>query len=384
MGLHDNAKNFSRQESRKNSLTKLQPPASSSYVPLQTDRFLTTIEDLVAAGIIDETHAKSITSSAMRYRILVSAYYASLIEKGNPLCPIFLQAIPSTEETSSHAPLESPDPLGDKKYMVAPRLTHRLPSRALLHTTTACSTYCRFCFRKSLLNEKTSPIFSGTWDAAFSHLARAPWIDELILSGGDPLMLSDEQLERMVRKTMKIPHIRTLRFHTRVPVTWPARITQSMIRRVDANDRRIIVVTHFNHPREITDQAVSACRLLQQSGIEVWNQCVLLHRVNDCEHILSRLFSTLASLGIRPYYLHHPDRAVGTSHFWVSMEKGREIFRALKKLLSVSALPRYVVDCSDTRGKIDMELLSELSYNFPQNQSPRNPLETLSNCSLTR
>ena len=321
---------------------------------IELSKFLRTPADLVAAGLISESLAASMQLVSRKYRIAISPYYASLIDKGNPHCPIFLQSVPrQTEDTPTAGFTE--DPLEDARYQVAPRLTHRLRGRALLHVTASCSMYCRFCFRKALLNESAHTLFSGNYGGALTYLQQHAGIEEIILTGGDPLMLEDKQLHSLLAALTKIETIRKLRIHTRVPVTFPIRIDESCLRSLNhAFDRKVIVV-HFNHPKELTEEALSACARLQRRGYSVWNQSVLLKGVNDEATTLCALFERLLASNITPYYLHHPDRAQGTAHYYLRLEEGWKVFSEVKRRMPGSRLPRYVIDVLGAEGKKNVE-----------------------------
>lgn len=320
----------------------------------ELSRFLRSPEDLVRAGILDTAQAARITFVGNRYITAISPYYASLIEKGNPQCPIYLQAVPDLEEDQITAGFVA-DPLEDIEHQKAPRLTQRLVGRALLHVTSSCSTYCRFCFRKSLLNELKTDLFIGDYAQAFSYLGQHPEIHEIILTGGDPFMVSDEALAGLVGALSQIESLRTLRIHTRVPVTFPVRITQQLVSALDSRFSRRVVVCHFNHPKELTAEARRACDQLKHAGIQVWNQAVLLKGVNADPGVLSKLFRALFSWGIRNYYLHHPDRSAGTAHFYLSRKEGLRIFEKLRLKLNADEVPEYVVDLLGSFGKVPVD-----------------------------
>ena len=275
--------------------------------------------------------------------MVLPRYYASLIDPSLPNCPIRLQAIPCVEEGAPAQGNESFDPLHDVDHKPAPHITHRLQGRALLHLTPNCSMYCRFCFRKSLLNEHVSELFLGSLDASLAYLHREKSLREVILSGGDPLMLSDRALGWAISQLGLMPHIKIIRLHSRTPVTLPSRVTPQLIEALASSKQRVLV-THFNHPREITWQACNAMHLLRGAGITLLNQTVLLAKVNASVATLRGLSEKLFEAGILPYYLHHPDPALGTQMFWVSVEEGRALYHELRKQMPGYLVPRYVQD----------------------------------------
>ncbi len=250
------------------------------------------------------------------------------------------------------------DSIGDVKNLAAPRLTHRYPNRALLHTTTLCALTCRFCFRKSHLNEKESALYEGSFDAAFEYLNKHPEVTELVLTGGDPLSLTDLALERLLDRINGVAHLRTIRLHSRAPVTSPDRIQPELLdvlkRFVHNSSKTIQLVTHFNHPLELSPLALERLRLLRLSGISLFNQTVLMRRVNNEPSTLSKLYQTLYENGVGALYLHHPDWTPGTFHFRVTIPQGQAITRALRGQLSGPAMPDYVLDSPEGDGKIPL------------------------------
>jgi len=295
---------------------------------------------------------------AARYPELITPYYASLIDRDDPDCPIRRQCVPDVRELDE-MPGYVDDPLSDKAHHPAPRITHRYPDRLLLHVTPNCAVRCRFCFRKSLTGA-SGGIFDGSMDAALSYVAEASGVREVILSGGDPLMASDDELGHLVYRLSRIAHIGRLRVHTRMPVVQPSRIT-GRLAEVLAAPRKIAgaasvrVVTHFNHPREVTGESVAACEMLMRSGARVLNQSVLLRGVNDNPHTLAELFASLHRRGIGPYYLHHPDPARGTAHFSLDPAEGLALFDAARRLVPANSLPRYVIDVPGAPSKTPVE-----------------------------
>ena len=305
-------------------------------------RALRTAADLLEAGFIGEGDFPAFDELTRKYQFLLPRYYASLIDRANPHCPIRLQAIPSLKELTKVPGLYS-DPLSDLKHKPASRITHRYRGRVLLHLTPNCSMYCRYCFRKSLLNSLKRDFFDGSLEEAFDYLRTQSEIREVIFSGGDPLMVSDEEFERVLQEISSISHIERLRIHTRVPVTFPMRITSKLIKILKSFPRKIIIVTHLNHPKEITPLSSQAIERFR-TGFVLLNQSVLLRGVNDSWKTLAMLSEGMFEMGVLPYYLHHPDRAQGTGHFDLTVEEGMQIFEKLRSELSGYLVPRYVID----------------------------------------
>lgn len=314
---------------------------------------LRTAEDLVKEGYIHEEERPAYEHVLKRYRFLLPRYFASLINKEDPNCPIRLQAIPDLRE--DHADDWSSDPLDDLGHQPEVKLTHRYRHRLLIHLTPNCTMYCRYCFRKSLLNELSTEMFNGSHRRALDYIAEHQDVEEVIFSGGDPFLAAPAVLEEVLRYLGRTPHIRRVRYHTRVPVTLPMRVTKSLAELLVKSGKPTVVVTHFNHPREITAESRAACELLKQQGITLLNQSVLLRKVNDNVATLESLNMGLFDIGILPYYLHHPDRATGTRHFSMDGERGLRLWKELKERLPGYLVPRYVIDVVGMPYKVDME-----------------------------
>lgn len=286
-----------------------------------------------------------------RYRTLVPDYYLNLINPVDPLDPIARMSLPSTQELIGGG---LRDPIGDLAKSVAPRLTHRYPDRVLLHVTNLCPMFCRFCFRKNLMNEREEEMYAGDFAQAFSYLSAHPEIEEVICTGGDPWMLSDEKLSVLVDSIAgAAAGLKRLRFHTRMPVTLPSRITEELMGAVvRAGKFQTIVVTHFNHPREITAEAIAGVKKLQTAGISVLNQSVLLRGVNDSLEVMHDLLRGLGNIGVLPYYLHHCDLVAGGEHFRLPLSEGKKLWAALRGKLPGYLIPEYVLDIPGGYGKV--------------------------------
>lgn len=325
--------------------------------------------ELFQAGLISAEEAITLTKIQADFRIRITPYYASLIQNDSQ-CPIRKQAIPSLGEEDPTLPQWAtdwslkiygrPNPwhadaIGDLRNLTSPRISHRYQNRAILHLSSACAVYCRFCFRKSHLNDREKTLYEGSLEPAFQYLRETSEIREVILTGGDPLSLSDKAVLRTLESLNSIPHIRTVRFHTRMAVTLPSRFTESLLDILGRSwNFQVVLASHFNHPRELTVKARKTLRQLKRRGVTLLNQSVLMKGVNDNPSCLTELFQRLYEEGVIPFYLHHPDWTPGTFQFRLSIEKGREIFSHLKGALPGPAIPDYVLDIPQGFGKTSL------------------------------
>ncbi|MDL2329047.1 KamA family radical SAM protein, partial [Desulfosarcina sp. OttesenSCG-928-A07] len=280
------------------------------------------------------------------FPLRISPYYLSLIRY--PGDPLWLQAVPDPLEMADAHGMA--DPLSEEASSPAPGLIHRYPDRAVLLVSSDCALFCRFCMRK---RRAGTPITPASIDAGMDYIRRTPAIHEVVLSGGDPLMLDDAPLFEILQKLRAISHVGLLRIHSRMPCTLPHRITDDLVR-ILREMQPLYLNTHFNHPDEITPHSREACTRLADAGIPLGNQSVLLKGVNDSPEILHQLMEMLLVLRIRPYYLHQLDRVSGTAHFRVPLEKGIAIMRHLRGRLSGMGVPHYMVDIPGGGGKIPL------------------------------
>lgn len=246
------------------------------------------------------------------------------------------------------------DPIGDKSYLRAPQLIHRYESRALFAPTTICPVHCRYCFRKNELNT-SDDIFQQDFEKTLSYLKEHREISEIIFTGGDPLTLSNERLEKYLKAFSEIPSIRDVRFHTRYPVILPERIDQGLLdvlNRYSKVFRTVSVVVHTNHVNEFDSTVDRAIERLCETKVQLLSQSVLLKGVNDSKESLMELIQKLMDLRIRPYYLHHPDRVKGGMHFYLPLSEGRKLYHSLRKELPGWAIPHYVIDIPGGHGKV--------------------------------
>ena len=302
---------------------------------------LTSIPDLIAAGLVAAEEAPALAPVAETFRIGITPAMA------RP--ELAAQFVPSVAEMLTRAE-ELADPIGDHAHEPTPGLTHRYPDRVILHATQTCEVYCRFCFRRESVGS-TGALPEAELEAALDYLSRTPAIREVILTGGDPMVLSPRRLSALLQRLAAIPHIDLVRFHTRVPVVNPARITAELIAALDIRPA-VWVVIHTNHPAEITPEAEAALRRLSRAGVPLLSQSVLLRGVNDDADTLEVLFRALVRNRVKPYYLHHADLAKGTSHFRTTIAEGQALMETLRGRLSGIAQPTYVLDIPGGHGKV--------------------------------
>jgi lysine 2,3-aminomutase len=286
-------------------------------------------------------------SVAAIYPFRVSPSYAGLIR--SPDDAIWKQCIPDTRELEDDGQVA--DPLAEASLSPVPGLIHRYPDRVVLLVSNRCPVYCRFCMRKRHVGAGDEPLSLAALDRALAYIAATPAINDVILSGGDPLMLDDDSLAHILTRLRDIGHVSIIRIGTRIPVTLPERVTPelcSLLKRFHP----LYINTHFNHPSEITPASAHACSLLADAGIPLGNQTVLLSGVNDSPETMRDLLTGLLSVRVRPYYIHQMDLVRGTAHFRTPVAKGLEIIRALRGHISGLAVPQYVIDLPDGKGKV--------------------------------
>lgn len=305
-------------------------------------------------GVLQLTDAEraAFAAAASKFRVAVTPHYAALMEAEDPACPLRLQAIPQLAELDTQ-PFELADPLAEDAHMPVPGLTHRYPDRALLYVTHNCPVYCRHCTRKRKVSAPETTSSLGDLERALEHIGKTPQIRDVILSGGDPLSLSDDRLDAILAGLRAIPHVEVIRLGTRNPVTLPQRITAdfaAMLRR----HRPIYLHTHFNHPAELGDDARDALGRLLDAGCVLGNQMVLLRGVNDDPEVVMRLNRELLRVGCRPYYMLQCDMAEGITHFRTPIAKGLEILDHLRGRIGGMGIPDFVVDLPGGGGKVEL------------------------------
>jgi lysine 2,3-aminomutase len=313
---------------------------------------LRSVSDLIEAGLVPAARRAALEDVAARYAIAITPAMAALIDRADPHDPIARQFVPDPAELVV-APEERGDPIGDDAHSAVEGLVHRYPDRVLLKIAHVCAVYCRFCFRREMVGPGGRPALSSAQIAAALDYVRAqPAIWEVILSGGDPLVLPAERLREVVEALGKIDHVKIMRVHTRVPVVAPDRVTDELVRLLATPDTTAYVVLHANHPRELTPAARAACARFVRAGIPMLSQSVLLKGVNDDVATLAALMRAFVEAGIKPYYLHHGDLARGTAHFRTGIAEGQDLMRALRGKISGLCQPTYVLDIPGGLGKV--------------------------------
>ena len=314
---------------------------------------LTRPEDLLAAGLAAPGDAAMLAQVAETFRIrLTPAMQAAIAAPGDPADPVAAQFVPRAAELITR-PEELADPIGDGAHAPVPGLTHRYPDRVIVHITRTCEVYCRFCFRREVVGEEgTLP--EADLSAALDYIARTPAIHEVILTGGDPLVLSARRIAAVMARLAAIPHLDVVRIHTRIAVVAPARIDAAMVAALHPERLAVWVVLHTNHVNELTPDACAALARLADAGIPLLSQTVLLRGVNADPDTLADLFRALIRNRVKPYYLHHCDLARGTSHFRTSITEGQAIMAALRGRISGTCLPTYVLDLPGGHGKVPL------------------------------
>jgi lysine 2,3-aminomutase len=311
---------------------------------------LRTPAQLRAAGLVTDARAAEVERVAERYAIALTPDLARLIDPADPHDPIARQFVPDPAELE-HTPGEADDPIGDHRHSPIEGLVHRYPDRVLLKVVNVCAVYCRFCFRREMVGPGQGALSRDSLAAALDYVREHSEIWEVILTGGDPLVLPAPKLARIVEDIAAIDHVRVLRVHTRVPVVEPDRITQDLVRALTARGKPTYVVLHANHPRELTPAARAACARLIDGGLPMLSQSVLLRGVNDDVSTLAQLMRAFVECRIKPYYLHHADLAPGTAHLRTTIEEGQALMRALRGHLSGLCQPTYVLDIPGGYGK---------------------------------
>ncbi|WP_242395925.1 KamA family radical SAM protein [Anaeromyxobacter oryzisoli] len=314
---------------------------------------LTTADALARAVPLADPERRGLALAEGRTRIAVTPYYASLMDPEHPSCPIRMQVIPSPEE-AARAPGDLEDPIGEETHRPARAIVHKYRDRALLLAVDRCTVYCRHCTRRRITFGEESGFDRAAVDEALAYVRAHTEVRDVIVSGGDPLVLSDERLEGILAGLRAIPHVQLLRVATRAPVTNPMRITgdlAAMLRRFAP----LFLVTHFNHPKECTAEARTACEALVDHGVPVENQTVLLRGVNSSARILGDLFERLLTFRVRPYYLHQGDLAAGTAHLRTPLEAGVAILDQLRGRTSGLAIPHLAVDLPGGGGKVTLQ-----------------------------
>jgi lysine 2,3-aminomutase len=306
--------------------------------------------ELIEAGLVSADRLTELEQVAERYALAITPAMADLIDPSNPADPIARQFVPTAAELH-HLLEESGDPIGDRVHMPVKGIVHRYPDRVLLKPSHVCPVYCRFCFRREMVGPGGEALSPAELDAAYDYIRAHPAIFEVVVTGGDPLMLSPRRLAAMVATLSAIPHLGVIRFHTRVPIVAPERIDEALLAALES-EKGLFVVLHANHPRELTAAAAAAIRRLNRAGIALLSQSVLLKGVNDDSATLEQLLRRLVTLRVKPYHLNQGDLAPGTSHFRTTIEAGQAVIAALRGRVSGLCQPTYVLDLPGGHGKV--------------------------------
>jgi lysine 2,3-aminomutase len=309
----------------------------------------------IAPRDLEQIAQEKLEQVARRYAVAVSSHLLSLVDPADPNDVIARQFLPSLDELVT-LPEELADPIGDNAHSPVAGIVHRHKDRVLFKAVAACPVYCRFCFRREMIGPgKDNNLSKEAFDAAIAYIAAHSEVREVILTGGDPFILSPRRVGEITQRLAAIAHVNVIRWHTRVPVTDPARVDDAMVAALYAPGAVTWVAVHANHAREFAPEARAAIARLVYGGIALVSQSVLLKGVNDSEDALVDLMDAFIANRIKPYYLHHPDLAPGTSHFRVGIEEGLALMKALRARVSGLCMPTYMLDIPGGFGKIALE-----------------------------
>lgn len=326
---------------------------------------LRSVGDLVSEGLVRAEAAADIEAVAERYAIALTPTVRALIDTGNPHDPIAAQYVPTAAELVEH-PDERGDPIGDHPHSPVEGIVHRYPDRVLLKLVHVCPVYCRFCFRREMVGPQgDGNLSTDALRKALDYIRADDRIWEVILTGGDPLILSPRRLKEVMQELATIAHVRIVRIHSRVPAVDPARISDSLLGALRASGKTLFIALHVNHARELTAEVRAASARLAASGINLVSQSVLLKGVNDDADTLADLMRAFVEIGVKPYYLHHPDLAPGTGHFRLTIAEGQAIMRELRSKVSGLCIPHYILDLPGGFGKVEVgtDALREVAPN---------------------
>ncbi len=315
----------------------------------QVKNRIETLDQLKQYISLTEEEQEGVRVALKTLRMAITPYYLSLIDPNNPNDPVRRQAIPSIKETHQ-ASADLLDPLHEDEDSPVPGITHRYPDRVLFLITDMCSMYCRHCTRRRFAGQKDANVGLDLIQQGIDYIARTPQVRDVLLSGGDCLMVSDEVLESIIKRLRAIPHVEIIRLGSRTPVVCPMRITDKLVN-MFKQYHPIWLNTHFNHPNECTPEAAEACAKLANAGIPLGNQSVLLRGVNDDTRVMKKLVQRLVQMRVRPYYIYQCDLSMGLEHFRTTVSKGMEIIENLRGHTSGYAVPTFVVDAPGGGGK---------------------------------
>lgn len=321
---------------------------------LQLRNIITKPEQLTDFLELSQEECSNISKVIEKYKMVISPYYAGLLSIENDNSPIRKQCIPQLEELTNSSKMYD-DPLQESVYSVTPHLVHKYSDRVAFFASSMCFTYCRHCTRKNTVINNNGYISDSEFAKVLDYIENNKNIRDVLITGGDPLTLTDERLEKYISEFRKIAHVQTIRIGTRAIVTCPMRITEKLADML-MKYHPIWINTHFNHPIEITPEAVEACNILLSRGIPLGNQTVLLNGINNDVHIMEKLFSELIRIRVRPYYLYQCDYVKGVEHFITPYTQGVDIISELRGKISGYAIPHFIIDVAgEDGGKIVVE-----------------------------
>ena len=317
-------------------------------------RTITTITGLRDAGLLGENQPARLDDVAAKYAIAITPAMSEAIKQTGPSGPIAKQFVPTIKELAEH-PDETPDPISDIPFTPIKGIVHRYPDRALLKAVNVCPVYCRFCFRREMVGPSQGAGLSDKeLEAALAYVVANPQIKELIITGGDPLILSPRRIQALTNKIAALPNITKIRWHTRVPIVMPDAITSELIASLTHAGVQTRIAIHANHPDEFGTEARQACEQLSEADIELLSQSVLLKGINDDVETLKQLMHSFIRAGAMPYYIHHGDLARGTAHFRTTIAYGLKLMKELSEKLPSTECPKYILDVPGGTGKIEL------------------------------
>lgn len=315
----------------------------------QLSHRLNTVEEIEKVVPLSDSERKALQTSGL-FRVDITPYFISLIDPDDPNDPVRIQIIPRAEEMQAFTAMME-DSLAEDRHSPVPGLVHRYPDRVLMLVTTQCASYCRYCTRSRIVGDPGQTFSRQEFEAQIEYLKRTPQVRDVLLSGGDPLVLAPKILEEILRRLREIPHIEIVRIGSRVPVFLPMRVTQELCEMLE-KFHPLWINIHINHPNEISQELAEACDRMTRAGIPLGNQSVLLAGVNDCVHIQRELVQKMTRIRVRPYYLYQCDLVEGAGHFRTPVAKGIEIIEGLRGHTSGYAVPQFIVDAPGGGGKI--------------------------------
>lgn len=319
---------------------------------MKKSRSLRTISELAQEQLVAAEDVLALEKVAAAFNVAITPAVATLLKNFPKENAIHKQFVPQVAELE-HSPEELVDPIGDSQFEKVKGLIHRYPDRCLLKVANVCPIYCRFCFRKEMIGAGSDAMSSADLIKAYEYIREHPSIWEVILTGGDPLVLKPAHLKRILDQLVAIPHVEVLRIHSRLPIVDPVKVSQQLLETLTIS-KALYIVVHVNHPDELTPEVIRSCASLIDKGIPLLSQSVLLKGVNDDPDVLKSLFRKLVANRIKPYYLHHPDLVRGTSHFRLSISEGQNLVQQLQGHLSGLCQPTYVIDIPGGGGKVPL------------------------------